>query len=107
MTGYHVWAESFDGIAGEPFALQDCVADGVIAGVSPALISAEIDRLAAGPASTLAAREIALRALPLALEADVESAQHLVAATQEALDADPADTLCAGHSANCARHVPI
>jgi AraC-like DNA-binding protein/tetratricopeptide (TPR) repeat protein len=93
MTGYHIWAESFDGIADEPFALQDRVADGVIAGVSPALISAEIDRLAERPASTLAAREIALRALPLALAADVESAQHLVVATQEALDADPADTL--------------
>jgi adenylate cyclase len=93
VTGYHVWAESFDGVADEPFALQDRVLDGVIAGVCPALISAEIDRLRGRPASTLAAREIALRALPLALAADVDSAQRLLMATQEALDGDPADTL--------------
>jgi adenylate cyclase len=93
VTGYHVWAESFDGVADDPFALQDRVADGVIAGICPALISAEIDRLRERPASTLAAREIALRALPLALAADVDSAQHLLAETGEALDADPADAL--------------
>jgi AraC-like DNA-binding protein/tetratricopeptide (TPR) repeat protein len=93
VTGYHVWAESFDGVADEPFALQDRVAVGVLAGVCPALTSAEIDRLRERPASTLAAREIALRALPLALAADVDSARQLLAATEGALDSDPADTL--------------
>jgi len=93
VTGYHVWADSFDGVADELFAMQDRVADGVVAGVCPALISAEIDRLTARPVSTLAAREIAFRALPFALAADVESARHLLEATQEALDADLADTL--------------
>ena len=34
-----------------------------------------------------------MRALPFAMAGDVKSAQHLLAATQEALDADPADTL--------------
>lgn len=93
VTGHHIWADSFDGVADAPFALQDRVADGVVAGVCPALTSAEIDRLLERPASTLAAREISLRALPLALAADVGSAQHLLAATREALDADPADAL--------------
>ena len=89
VTGYHVWAESFDGVADELFAMQDRMADaGVIAGVCPALISkAEIDRLTARR-SAHSPRGIALRCHVRAGGADVESAT--VEATQEALDADPA-----------------
>jgi adenylate cyclase len=92
-TGHHVWAETFDGDADAPFAMQDRVANEAIAGIGPALISDEIDRLLQRPITTLAARQIALRALPLALASDADSAQHLLAATDQALDADPADTL--------------
>ena len=69
VTGYHVWAESFDGVASdELFAMQDRVADGVIAGVCPALISAEIDRLTAHARSALSPRggDRVARALPFA-----------------------------------------
>jgi AraC-like DNA-binding protein len=93
VTGSHVWAETFDGDADAPFAMQDRVANGVVAGIGPALLSAEINRLLQHPASTIGAREIALRALPWAVASDVVSAQRLLTATDQALDADPADTL--------------
>lgn len=93
MGAAPVWAENFDGPEDNPFSLQDCVARGVVEGIGPALLSAEIDRLLQRPKETLAAREMALRALPLALASDCDSAQRLLTAVGAALDADPADTL--------------
>jgi adenylate cyclase len=93
VTGHHVWAGTFDGEVDAPFALQDRVADAVIAEIAPALTSDEIDRLMHRPIASLAARQIALRSLPLALAADPDSARGLLAATDQALDTDPADTL--------------
>lgn len=92
-TGHHVWAETFDGDADAPFAMQDRVANEVIAGIGPALASDEIDRLLQRPTTSLPARQFALRSLPLALALDSDSARRLLAATDQALDADPADTL--------------
>jgi TolB-like protein len=92
-TGHHSWAETFDGDASAPFAMQDRVASGVVVGIAPALTADEIGRLLQRPTTTLAARQIALRALPWALASDTDSAQRLLASTDEALGADPADTL--------------
>ena len=48
VTGHHIWADSFDGVADAPFALQDRVAAGVVAAAfAPALISAEIEQVGA------------------------------------------------------------
>lgn len=92
-TGHHSWAETFDGDASAPFAMQDRVARSVVIGIGPALTSDEIGRLLLRPTTSLGARQIALRALPWALASDADSAHRLLASTEQALGADPADTL--------------
>lgn len=89
----HVWGDSFDGLVREPFALQDRVAEGVLHGVVPALTQAEVERLNDRPCDTLGAREMVLRAMPLAFAADIASAHRLLTVTGEALDKDPGDAL--------------
>ncbi len=89
----HVWGDSFDGLVREPFALQDRVADGVLHGVVPALTQAEVERLNDRPCDTLGAREMVLRAMPLAFAADIASAHRLLTVTGDALDKDPGDAL--------------
>ena len=54
----HVWGDSFDGLAREPFVMQDRVAEGVLCGVVPALTQAEVERLNDRPCDTLSAREM-------------------------------------------------
>jgi TolB-like protein len=92
-TDRHVWGDSFDGLAREPFVMQDRVAEGVMCGVVPALTQAEIERLNDQPGDTLSARQMALRAMPLVFAQDCSSLRRLLAITEDALGKDPGDAL--------------
>ena len=89
----HVWGDSFDSLAREPFVMQDRVAEGVLCGVVPALTQAEVERLNDRPHDTLTARQITLRAMPLAFAQDCVSLRRLLQVTEEALGKDPGDAL--------------
>jgi len=89
----HVWGDSFDGLAREPFVMQDRVAEGVLCGVVPALTQVEVERLNDRPGDMLSARQTTLRAMPLIFAQDCVSLRRLVAVTEEALRKDPGDAL--------------
>ena len=89
----HVWGDSFDSLAREPFVMQDRVAEGVLCGVVPALTQAEVERLNDRPSDTLTARQMTLRAMPLAFAQDCVSLRRLLQVTEEALGKDPGDAL--------------
>ncbi len=48
-TGYHLWAERFDGALEQVFELQDQVASGVAGVIDPLLLDTEIKRVANRP----------------------------------------------------------
>src|SRR5262249_46659009 len=100
-TQRHVWGDSFDGSATDPFALQDRVVDGVVCGVASRLIEAEIERVSAKDPTILDARDLALQALPLVLSTSLPSARKAIAILNHALEIDPADPLSLALLAYC------
>ena len=72
-SGVHIWADRFDGDAGEIFELQDRITASVAAAVEPKLQTAEIERLKHKPVSNLDAYDLMLRALSLEHECTQES----------------------------------
>jgi len=95
----HVWGDSFDGLTGEPFVMQDRVREGVLCGVVPAVTQAEIERLDDRPRDTLSARQMTQRAMPLMFAQDCCSLRRFLAVTEEALGNDPGDALSAAMAA--------
>ena len=91
----HVWGDCFDGSANDPFELQDRVVHGVLCGVVSNITNAEIKRVSNRDPNDLAAHELALRALPLILNANVAGSKKAIEILDQALDMDPADALAA------------
>jgi AraC-like DNA-binding protein len=69
----HLWGDSFDGSANDPFALQDRVVDGVLCGVVSSITDAELGRVQRKDPRDRAARDLATQALPLILAARLPS----------------------------------
>ena len=63
-TGAHLWADRFDGLLEDIFALQDKVAVSVAGVIEPTLEMAETRRLADRPTNDLTALDFYLRATP-------------------------------------------
>ena len=66
-TGRTIWAERFNGTRDDVFALQDDITEKVVAAIEPKLVLAEIERAQAKPTDNLAAYDLCLQGLPLAL----------------------------------------
>ena len=54
-TGAHLWADRFDGAAGDVFELQDRVTENVVGAIAPAVEKAEIERAKRAPVATTSA----------------------------------------------------
>jgi AraC-like DNA-binding protein/tetratricopeptide (TPR) repeat protein len=89
----HVWGDSFDGSVNDPFELQDRVVDSVLCGVVAHITDAEIARTYRMDARDLAARDLAMQALPLILAANAASARRAVAILDHAVELDPSDAV--------------
>jgi adenylate cyclase len=63
-TGWHVWADRFEGDLENIFYLQDQISESVAASIEPNLQRAEIARATAAPTDNLDAYDLYLRALP-------------------------------------------
>ena len=63
-TGAHLWAEQYDRLLEDIFALQDEITMCVIGAIEPSLRNAEIDRVKRQRPSNLDAYDLVLRALP-------------------------------------------
>ncbi len=88
-TGYHLWAEKFDGALEDVFELQDKVASGVAGIVDPLLLDTEIRRVSDRPTSDMTAYNLYLRALPLIRAWAREPNMQAIALLQQAIERDP------------------
>jgi AraC-like DNA-binding protein/TolB-like protein len=100
-TDRHVWGDSFDGSVSEAFAFQDRVVDGVLCGVVSRITDAEIQRAHSKDPRDVSARDLALQALPLMLQANLPSVQSAIAIIDRAIDTDPADATAIAFLAYC------
>src|SRR6185437_4924986 len=98
-SGAQVWAERYDRILDDVFALQDEIALAVVGAIEPSLRRAEVERIRRKRPDSLDAYELVLRAQP-----DVDSGMPDRAATalpllKRALALDPAYALAHGLAA--------
>ena len=85
-TGSHVWADRFDGVMADVFALQDQITVSVAGVLEPRIRRAEIDRATRKPTTDLTAYDLYLRATPGfydRTQAGYESAKRLLAEAVE------------------------
>lgn len=61
-TGHHVWAQRYDRVLQDIFALQDEIVDAIVAALEPALGAAERARVAASPPHDMDAWDLCQRA---------------------------------------------
>jgi len=97
----HLWGDSFDGPANDPFALQDCVVDGVLCGVVSNITDAELGRVQRKDPRDCAARDLATQALPLILAARLPSTLKAMAPLECAVELDPSEPLAVSLLACC------
>lgn len=97
----HVWGDSFDGSASDPFALQDHIVDDVLCGVVSSITDAETERVHSKDPSDRTARDIAMQAWPLILSASVPSALRAIPILERAVEFDPSDALAMALLACC------
>ena len=64
LNGTHLWAERYDGVAGDVFDLQDRISASIVAAIEPQLKSAEMQRIRLKRPENLAAYDYYLQALP-------------------------------------------
>jgi TolB-like protein/Flp pilus assembly protein TadD len=88
-SGGHIWADRFEGNAGDVFDLQDRFTESVVAAIEPTLQLAEIARLKHKPASNLDAYDLLLRAQQCEYEFRQESHAAALRYLQRALAIDP------------------
>jgi AraC-like DNA-binding protein/tetratricopeptide (TPR) repeat protein len=92
-TDRHLWGDSFDGFANDPFELQDRVVDGVLFGVVSRITDTEIERANNKDPRDCGARDLVLQALPLVLSTSVRSAERAIVILNSAIAMDPADAV--------------
>ncbi|MEO3475792.1 helix-turn-helix domain-containing protein [Roseomonas sp. CAU 1739] len=89
--GTHLWGDAFDGEGGDPFDLQDRAVGAALEAIGPHIEGAEIALAQRKDPGDLEARDLILRAMPLVLAADPDSAEQALRWLREAMEMDPAD----------------
>jgi adenylate cyclase len=87
--GERVWAERFDGVLDDPFALQDDVASRVSGRVEAAILTHETRRIASRPPESLTVHELWLRARETIRRAGLEHVDEIEALSARAVALDP------------------
>jgi TolB-like protein/Flp pilus assembly protein TadD len=100
-SGAHVWADRFDGDAGDVFALQDRITGAVVGAIEPKLQLAEIERHRHKHTPDLDAYELLLRAQALEYEFTEQSMAQALAYLDQALAIDPAYAAAMALAAFC------
>lgn len=105
FTGNHIWAERYDRVLEDIFAVQEEVTTAIVAAIAPQIDTTELSRAARRRPENLTAYEIALRAWAHAWEANDKSDRELldraVLEAKEALAIDP-NSVLALHALACA-----
>jgi TolB-like protein/Flp pilus assembly protein TadD len=89
-SGIHIWADRFDGGAGEVFELQDRITESVVGAIEPKLQLAEIERLRHKVAPDLNAYDLLLQAQALEYEFTEQSLAAALRRLEQALAIEPA-----------------
>jgi len=88
-TGVHIWAERYDRLIDDVFALQDELTASVIGAIEPSLRKAEIDRVKRKRPENLDAYDFVLQALPFTYGHIAEDADRAMPLLARALTIEP------------------
>ncbi len=100
-TGRHVWADRYDRILDDVFAIQDELTMNVVAAIEPSLLQAEIERVKRKRPDNLDAYDLALRAIPHVYPAMPDGAAKALPLLESALNMEPDYALAHGFAAWC------
>ena len=89
QTGLHLWAERYDRLLDDIFALQDEITMSVIGAIEPNLRKAEMERVKRKRPDNLNAYDLVLRALPFVRTAMVSGSDAAIPLLDEALRLEP------------------
>lgn len=100
-TGAHVWAERYDCVSENIFALQDEIALSAVGAIAPSIRRAEMDRVKRKRPDSLDAYDLVLRA-----QSDVDSGMpervtRALGLLERAIEFDPGYALAHGNAAMC------
>ena len=104
-SGTHVWADRFDGAFNDMFDLQDRITSGVVVGMLPTLVQAEIERARRKSTGSLVAYDCYLRAQACyskaVSELDGEACEDALRLSYRAIELDPEYSSAYGIAALC------
>jgi TolB-like protein/Tfp pilus assembly protein PilF len=89
QTGAHLWAERYDRLLDDIFAVQDEITMSVIGAIEPSLRNIEIERIKRRRPDSLDAYDLVLRALPSVHSYMTAGAYAAIPLLQKALDLEP------------------
>jgi adenylate cyclase len=92
-TGYHVWADRFEGDVADIFELQDRITECVVGAIEPSLQMAEIKRARAKPTDSLGAYDLYLQSLEQHYRVTKPASDVAVSLLHRALELDPGYSL--------------
>ena len=97
LTGNHIWAEKYDRVLEDVFAVQEELTQAIVAAIAPRIDKSEMERARMARPGNLSAYEIALRASAAARigldESDRSSRDDALRLAREALAIDPRCTV--------------
>jgi TolB-like protein len=88
-TGTHLWAERYDRLLDDIFALQDEITMAVIGAIEPSLRKAEVERVKRKRPDSLDAYDLVLRALPFTYNHIYEDAAKAIPLLEKAIALEP------------------
>src|SRR5437660_2006012 len=89
QTGVHLWAERYDRLYDDIFALQDEITMSVTGAIEPSLRKVEVERVKRKRPENLDAYDLVLRALPYTYSHRVEDGDIAAPLLQKALELEP------------------
>jgi len=103
-TDAHLWAQHYDRVVEDVFALQDEITMCVVGAIEPSLWKAEIDRIKRQRPTSLNAYDLVLRSLPFVLGHIPEDSEAAVPLLEEALRLQPDYATAHAFLARCFHH---
>jgi TolB-like protein/Tfp pilus assembly protein PilF len=101
QTGIHLWAERYDRLLDDIFAVQDEITMSVIGAIEPNLRRVEMARVKRKRPDNLDAYDLVLRALPFVAHAMTDGAVAAIPLLEKALELDPGYAGAHAHLARC------
>ena len=103
-TDAHLWAEQYDRVLEDVFALQDEITMCVVGAIEPSLRKAEIDRVKRQRPTNLNAYDLVLRSLPYILSHIPQDSANAIPLLEEALKLQPDYAAAHAFLARCFHH---